>query len=195
MATAVKLPLTFDPAALISDLEAIRRDEWAPHFNQQYYEGMWSGVALRSVTGTVSQLYPDPTKSNAYADTCILERCRYFKEVLGAFKCSLEAVRLLKLEPGSRIHEHRDFDLSFKYGVVRVHIPVQTDPCIEFFLNGELVVMNEGETWYLDLSLPHRVNNNGRVDRIHLVIDCVVNEWIESTIKKQLCQTLGHHLA
>jgi hypothetical protein len=183
MTPALKLPFSFDPRALKSDLEKIGPHEWVDHFNPQYYEGVWSGVALRSVNGTASQLYLDPTKSGSYSDTPVLERCDYFKEALGAFKCSLESVRLLKLEAGSRICEHRDFDLGFRHGVVRVHVPVQTNSDIEFFLNAERVVMNEGESWYLDLSLPHWVNNNGPSARIHLVMDCLVNNWVTGLIK------------
>jgi hypothetical protein len=38
--------------------------------------------------------------------------------------------------------------------------------------------MKEGECWYLNFNLPHRVKNSGTADRIHLVIDCVVNDWL-----------------
>ncbi|MBD0370929.1 MAG: aspartyl/asparaginyl beta-hydroxylase domain-containing protein [Pyrinomonadaceae bacterium] len=183
MTTAIKLPFTFDTVALKSDLEKIEPHEWVNHFNQLYYEGRWSGVALRSVNGAATQLYLDPTMSKSYAGTPVLDRCGYFKEVLGTFKCSLESARLLKLDAGSRINEHRDFDLGFRYGVVRVHVPIQTSSDIEFFLNDERVVMDEGESWYLNLSLPHRVYNRGTTDRIHLVIDCVVNEWVKSLIE------------
>jgi hypothetical protein len=183
MTTALRLPFTFDPAVLKSDLAKVGAHEWVDHFNPQYYEGSWSGVALRSVNGTASQLYLDPTKSGSYADTPVLDGCGYFREVLGAFECPLESVRLLKLAAGSRIREHADFDLGFRYGVVRVHVPVQTNSDIEFFLDAERVVMNEGESWYLDLSRPHRVDNNGTTDRIHLVIDCVVNEWLRALIE------------
>lgn len=48
---ALKLPFTFDPSALLAALEKIGADEWIPHFNPQYYEGLWSGVALRSMNG------------------------------------------------------------------------------------------------------------------------------------------------
>jgi quercetin dioxygenase-like cupin family protein len=183
MATAFKLPFTFDSIALKSDLQKIGLDEWVPHFNPQYYEGLWSGVSLRSVNGSASQLFADPARSNAYADTPVLDSCCHIKEVLETFKCFLETVRLLKLGPGSRIHEHSDFDLGERYGVVRFHIPIQTNPETEFYLGGQRIEMNEGEGWYLDLSLPHRVENNGETDRVHLVIDCVVNEWVRSLIK------------
>src|ERR1043166_1474431 len=182
MVTALRLPYAFDPAALRSELNEIGAREWAPHYNQQYYEGGWSGVALRSVGGAASQLFPDPARRRPYADTPLLGRCRYFGEVLRVFECPLEAVRLLRLGAGSRIREHRDFDLGLRYGVVRVHVPVLTNPGVEFFLGGERVEMAEGESWYLDLSLPHRVENGGPTDRVHLVIDCVVNDWVKGVI-------------
>ncbi len=180
MITALRLPFTFDAGALKAELRRIEAEEWEPHFNQQYYEGVWSGVALRSVGGAASQLFPDPSQAQFYADTPVLERLPYFKYVIETFKCSLESVRLLKLEAGSHILEHKDYDLGFLRGVIRVHIPVQTDPNIKFYLNGERVLMSEGESWYLDLSLPHRVDNDGTQDRIHLVLDCVVNDWVKA---------------
>jgi len=42
--------------------------------------------------------------------------------------------------------------------------------------------MKAGECWYLDLSLPHWVENHGSTDRVHLVIDCDVNEWLRKII-------------
>ncbi|MBV9927541.1 MAG: aspartyl/asparaginyl beta-hydroxylase domain-containing protein [Acidobacteria bacterium] len=182
MVAALKLPYAFDPAALRADLRAVGADEWVPHFNQQYYEGGWSGVALRANGGASSRLLPDPARRLTYDDTPLLDRCPYFREVLRAFECPLESVRLLRLGAGSRILEHRDFDLGFRYNTVRVHVPVLTNPEVEFYLDGERVSMAEGETWYLDLSLPHRVSNGGASDRIHLVIDCVVNEWVRGLL-------------
>ena len=57
-------------------------------------------------------------------------------------------------------------------------MPVVTNPHVEFYLNGSRVVMDEGECWYLRLSDPHRVANRGEVDRVHLVIDGRVNDWV-----------------
>lgn len=183
MPSAVKLPFSFDPALLKSALAEIEDEEWTPHFNKQYYEGDWSGVALRSTNASASLLYPEPKKTVTYSDTPLLERCGYFREVLSTFKCPLEAVRLLRLGAGAQIREHSDFDLGIAYGVARLHVPIQTSADIKFFLNNERVPMREGECWYLDLSLPHRVENMSEIDRIHLVIDCVVNDWVRSIIK------------
>jgi len=38
--------------------------------------------------------------------------------------------------------------------------------------------MGPGEAWYLNFDLVHRVENNGAEERVHLVIDCVVNDWL-----------------
>ncbi len=174
---ALRLPLAFDPARLAADLAAIREDEWVFHFNKPYYEGEWSGVSLRSIGGETGTLYPDPTRSD-YADTEVLERTPYFREVLSEFQCPLLAVRLLRLSAGSRIREHRDYKLSIEDGEFRVHIPVQTNPDLVFMLGGERVVMREGTMWYLNVNHPHSVYNGGAAARVHLVVDCVVNEWV-----------------
>jgi hypothetical protein len=47
-------------------------------------------------------------------------------------------------------------------------------------LGGQRVVMNEGECWYNDFNLPHSVANHGTTDRVHLVIDCVLNDWLRA---------------
>ncbi len=56
MLSCVKLPLTFDPRGLEHDLSQVSSGEWVRHFNDRYYEGEWSGVALRAVPGASTQL-------------------------------------------------------------------------------------------------------------------------------------------
>jgi hypothetical protein len=177
-----KLPMTFDPERLKQDLNQISPGEWSPHFNTGYYEGEWSGVALRSIGGAVSQLYPDPAAQKPFTDTPVLSRCAHIQIVLASFKCALESVRLLKLSGGSRIREHRDHKLGLEDGVIRIHIPILTDPRVEFFVDNRRLVMNEGECWYVNFNLPHRVHNHSDIDRVHLVVDCIVNDWLLSMI-------------
>lgn len=178
MIHALKLPFVFDPARLQADVAQFAADAWVPHFNKGYYEGEWSGIALRSVGGIDGRLYPDPTAQTAFADTPTLASCPYVQQVLATFACPLEAVRFLKLRAGSHIREHRDYNLGYEDGEIRVHVPVVTNDAVEFYLNGERVMMNEGECWYVNTNLPHRVVNHSAADRIHLVIDCVVNDWV-----------------
>lgn len=184
MNSSLKLPLSFDPAQLRADLANVSNDEWTAHFNKQCYEGEWSGVSLRSVGGGTTQLYPDPNAAGKFADTELLGRSPYFREVIDAFECEKEAVRLLRLSAGARILEHRDFKLNHEGGVLRIHIPVASNPGVEFILDGSPVPMLEGESWYLDLTLKHSAANLGETDRVHLIIDCCVNEWTDRLLER-----------
>lgn len=176
MTPKLKLPFRFDPNVLERDLHALGHDDWTPHFNTQYYEGDWSGIALRAAANAHVELYPDPT-AESYVDTPLLEKCPSVKAVLSEFKCETESVRYLKLGPGAKILRHRDHMLSVDDGLARVHIPVKTSADVAFYLDGERVDMIAGEAWYLNFNLYHSVENQGRDERVHLVIDCVVNDW------------------
>ena len=178
MQNYVKLPFQFDAALLKQDLAQVAEDEWVRHFNQSNYEGNWSVAALRSNGGRTKQIYPDPHSPENFEDTAILARCPYVREVLQKIECEKESVRFMLLAKGARIKEHKDYFMGFADGVIRLHIPVLTNPQVEFYLNGERVQMHEGELWYLDFSQKHRVENNSDKDRIHLVMDCKVNDWL-----------------
>jgi ribosomal protein S18 acetylase RimI-like enzyme len=179
----IKLPLQFDASRLQADLARITAAEFVPHFNTAYYQGDWSAVPLRSIGGRLDHIYPDPTAKNAFADTPLLARCDYIREALATLRCPQQAVRFLRLKTGSIIKEHCDHELGFEDGEVRLHIPVITNPDVEFVLNQERVIMNEGECWYLNVNRPHRVANRGTTDRVHLVVDCVVNDWLRDSLK------------
>jgi hypothetical protein len=165
-----------------ADLGHISPDEWIRHFNERYYEGEWSGVALRAPAGALNKLYPDPTTHGSLVDTAALDRCPSIKVALSALQCPVKSARLLKLCRGARIIEHRDYNLSLEDGEIRLHVPIATSPLVEFYLNGERIVMKPGECWYINANLPHKVDNFSDTDRVHLVIDCMVDDWIRSLI-------------
>ena len=176
----LRLPLTFDPVRLRADLDALIDTPWTEHFVRQNYEGDWSVLPLRCTKGAthpIMQIYSDPTVTE-FEDTALLARSPYFQAVLGALRCPLQAVRLMRLTPGSIIKEHRDNDLEAESGAARLHIPIVTNPHVDFRLNGERVVLDPGSVWYLRLSDPHSVANRGNADRVHLVVDCVVDAWL-----------------
>ncbi len=181
----LRLPFAFDPDLLVRDLaSAAASFGWIEHFVKQNYDGEWSVIPLRGKAGAthpVMMIYADPT-AREFADTPVLQNCPYFREVLERFRCPLHAVRLMRLTPGSRIKEHADLELSAEEGSARIHIPVTTSPAVEFYLNRSRIVMEAGSAWYLRLSDPHTVYNRGTADRVHLVIDAVVNEWLRAVL-------------
>lgn len=184
MLSAIRLPIEFDAAALALEAGALAEDEWVPHFNTAYYSGDWSGVALRSVGGESGRLYPDPTAQGEYAPTALLEHSPALEAALARFRCPLLAARLLRLGPGAAIREHTDYRLGYEDGEVRIHVPITSGPEVEFMHEGARREMLPGEAWYLDLNLPHSVANRGRSPRVHLVVDCVVDAWLEEQLER-----------
>jgi hypothetical protein len=180
--SCIRLPLRFDPAPLQADVAALPDADWVPHFNTSYYEGDWSGVALRSIAGVARQIYPDPNPQGEWQDTEILGYCPALAAAVDAFECEKLSVRLLRLGPGASVREHTDYNLGYDDGEVRFHVPVQTNQDAVFELEGRAVEMRPGESWYLDFNLRHRVANHGAEPRIHLVVDCVVNDWVTRTL-------------
>ncbi|MDO7843150.1 aspartyl/asparaginyl beta-hydroxylase domain-containing protein [Sphingomonas sp. CA1-15] len=158
----------------------MRGQEWTPHLVTQNFEGDWSVVALRHTAGAthpVMKIYSDPN-ATAFEDDPLLDRAPAFRALLAALQCPLQAVRLMRLTPGSIIKEHRDHDLSVEFGSARLHVPIVTNAGVDFRLSGTPVPLREGEIWYLRLADPHSVANRGDTDRVHLVIDCTVNDWL-----------------
>jgi len=172
------------PIASFQEEVAGLSGDWIAHFNYRQYEGEWMALSLRSPGGKTDQIIPDQVLQQDYADTNLMEACPSIHAWLQEFDCPLLSVRLLKLKTNSVIKEHRDHELSFEKGEARLHVPVFTNPSVEFYLNNVLVKMQEGECWYINANLPHRVSNKGTTDRIHLVIDCQVNNWLKSLFQQ-----------
>jgi hypothetical protein len=186
----LRLPLRFDPVLLARDLQTLASVEWIAHFVQQNYEGDWSVIPLRSVAGSAGRhpimtIYSDPC-ATAFEDTPMLAACPYFREVLAAFACEVQCVRLMRLAPGSVIKEHRDDGLDAENGFARIHIPITTNPGVRFELNRSHVEMAPGEAWYLRFSAPHSVTNAGATDRVHLVVDAVADDGMRRLLDAAL---------
>lgn len=67
-------------------------------------------------------------------------------------------------------------------GQLRLHVPITTNPEVQFFLDAHRLDLKAGECWYLDFSLPHWIENRGATDRVHLVIDCELNGWLRDLL-------------
>ena len=190
----LQLNQQFDVQQMQQEVALLESDLWKAHYNTAHYQGGWTILPLRSINGSIDNIISIHSAAAetipAYQDTVLLEQCNYIRSVLDFFACEKTAVRLMKLHAGAVIKEHSDHDMRFEDGEVRLHIPVMTNPAVEFFLDDERVIMQEGECWYLNLSLRHRVRNAGDTDRVHLVIDCLVNDWV----KEQFTNHAHHRL-
>jgi hypothetical protein len=176
----LKLPFVFDVGLLQQEVNALAAKPWLPHYQVKHYDGEWSAIPLRSTGGKADDVIISPADNRDYRDTVFLAHSPYLQKVLETFQCPLQAVRLLKLNAGSIIKEHRDAELNFESGEIRLHIPVSTHPDVEFFLDKERLNLQEGECWYMNFNLLHAINNRSNINRVHLVIDALVNDWVNT---------------
>jgi len=194
----LQLPFFFDADLLQQETDALSMMHWQPHYQVKHYEGEWNAIPLRSVDGKIDNIIISPEEKPNYVNTTFLDRSPYLQEVLQHFKCPLQAVRLLKLNAGSIIKEHRDAELNFEKGEIRLHVPVRTHADVEFVLDNERLDLKAGECWYMNFDLPHTINNKSNIDRIHLVVDALVNDWVKNIFttadcvaKKEIEDTAG----
>ncbi len=64
------------------------------------------------------------------------------------------------------------------------NIPITTNDNTHFILNGNKHEMQIGNCYYIDAHNPHSVVNEGDEDRVHLLIDCHINDWLKEFFLK-----------
>jgi len=164
----VQLPVQFDAARLLAEIEALGPDRWIDH--PQKFPGNFA-LPLIAVNG-------DPT-SDAIAGpmrpTPALAECPYLMQVLHRLGAVWGRTRLMKLSGHAEVTPHTDLSYYWRERV-RVHVPIRTKPNVRFYCGDADVNMAAGECWIFNTWLNHRVVNGDDDERIHLVADSVGSE-------------------
>ena len=91
----------------------------------------------------------------------------YFEEITSQFKCDKMRVRITKLDPGTDVPMHIDYDPTY---ATRVVIPVYTNPKVKnrFKVRGEEVetYLEPGKAYFFNTGFAHGVFNEGDEPRI-----------------------------
>lgn len=176
--TAVQLNRSFDPALLAKDLEiAVAHYRALPQVGH-YHDGSWTGISLVSLDGDHKNVLGRP--QGVGVPTKVLEKCEYFRDaVLGSLGFQVATSRLLFLHPGKKIGTHKDFDM-WPQGIIRLHIPIVTNPGVHFMVDNKLMSWKPGEFWFADFRKDHSVHNTSDITRVHLVMDAMINDQLLS---------------
>lgn len=83
------------------------------------------------------------------------------------------------LDPGAVLHPHRDLTGASMNNRIRFHVPIVTNPGVEFIVNDQKIKMAPGDLWCLDTSYVHSVRNDGEETRIHIIVECNINNKIK----------------
>lgn len=158
----VRLPFQFDVSRLQEELSQFSDQEWMPH--PSGIEGNLA-VPLISLHGENNNHFAGNMQATPH-----LERCPYIQQVMSSFGEVLARSRLMRLNAGTEVRAHVDFNYHW-YSRVRIHIPIITNPDVTFYCGDSELHMQAGECWIFDSWRWHNVINRGDEDRVHLVVD------------------------
>lgn len=111
-----------------------------------------------------------------------LAKCPELARIAASFDAEILALTLARLLPGGHVDEHRDLSGGLSMGVIRLHLPLVSDPGVVFEVDGQRVRMAPGEIWQLDTTHAHRVFHQGERARVHLIIDLRANDRLRALL-------------
>ncbi|MFL0801141.1 MAG: aspartyl/asparaginyl beta-hydroxylase domain-containing protein [Agarilytica sp.] len=163
--------------------------DWQIHVNKKAYQGAWDVLPLRCMQQhqaahplLQSFFLEESTEPETWTNLPRITQYPSIAKLLSEFQCIVKSVRFMRLHPGSNILPHTDNGVGLDFGEARLHVPLVTDTKVCFFIAGNSIPMNTGELWYIDADKEHWVTNRSPNTRIHLVIDCVANAWLQDYI-------------
>ena len=143
----------------------------------------WEAIPLHTVNGKTGNIATIPVNvtGKIFQPNQILLKCHYFQEILKELNTEIYLVRLMKLKANGYIAPHKDKLLN--QDVIRCHIPIITNPDVHFYIGNKEkkdYYLETGNLYYINAcNSEHYVKNNSEIDRIHLVIDLKLNDFIK----------------
>lgn len=199
-AEAAQLSPVFDSGRLAAELAAVTAHTWNAQRIHTYGGQVgqpaaidWRVLPLRSLGGDPERTDPGGPGPQPFAATRWLDQLPYLAEVLDSIPAPLNAVRLMALGPGAVSKAHRDPKYRLDRGIVRLHIPVLTDPGAVLVLDSAEHCWQPGTCWYGDFSREHLVRNTSQmVTRVHVVIDALLTADLAAWFPDSWRELLAH---
>lgn len=169
---SLKLPFQFDTSKIKEELAQFSKSDYSDIYNPSVtLETLWLKHFIVPIGGPDEPIKFVPNNS--------LKKCPYLLSIFNTFQCEVQTFRIHTLDAGASIKPHIDSGYSFEHGKIRIHIPIQTNDKVEILLENEPVKMKEGECWYCNFNVKHEVHNHSDEARVHLILDCMVNDWLK----------------
>ncbi len=172
---AIKLPFHFDADRIKQEISQFTKEDYYDIYNPSVaLKTLWSKHLIDPIN--------DADGIPVFLPNNALKKCTYILSILETFKCHKETFRIHTLDAGASIQPHKDMGYSLDQGKVRIHIPVTTSSNVELIIDNQLIKMKPGECWYCNFNETHEVHNKSNQPRTHLIIDCLVNDWLRDLI-------------
>lgn len=160
-----RLRIEVDVAGIVAELDRLDPSSWRPH-----PEGHAGNDALPLVSANGST--DDDSVDGDMRQTPVLLQLPSLIPVLAALDAPIGRTRMMRIVPGGEATAHVDLN-RYWWDRHRVHIPLRTDPSVEFRCGDTGIHMATGSAWVFDTWRNHNVVNPSSSERIHLVIDTI----------------------
>lgn len=164
----IQLPVTYDVDRLRQEIEALGDDAWRPH--PEGFQGNDFLPLIAANGSPADESFEGPMRPTEY-----LKRSPYIIDVLASLGAAWGRTRLMRLGPHADVNPHVDVNYYWR-DRMRVHVPIVTQPTVQFYCGDQNIHMKAGECWIFDTWSLHRVENADERNRIHLVADTVGGE-------------------
>lgn len=147
---------------------------------------------LNQGTGKIIQLISPGGRSieaggvstqESFKATKYLKSCPTISKFLESLPGKKFSCRISLIQGGGGLLPHRDFFRNIEFGVVRLHIPLQTNKKFNFNIGGKNFFLKKYHAHFVDVSKVHFVTNDCSEDRIHIIIDIEVTEQLIGLFK------------
>jgi hypothetical protein len=155
---------------------------WTENYSK-YHSSGWKTVALYNESGKSEQ---NDLKDCVAIPTELLLKLPTVSKFLSSCAFDYMWVRLLRMEPGTYLWEHTDYGDLEDRPRLRLHLPITTDKEAYIVQPEANVHLSLGYIWKLDpRNARHAAFNAGVSPRIHMVMDCYVNPYLEDLVAKE----------
>jgi uncharacterized protein (TIGR03032 family) len=169
-----RLQIEVDVDEIVAEVDRLDPSSWRPH--PEGHSGN-DALPLVSANGSVD----DDSVDGDMRPTPVLERLPSLLPVFAALDAPIGRTRMMRIVPGGEATAHVDLN-RYWWDRHRVHIPLRTDPSVEFRCGDAGIHMPAGSVWVFDTWRKHNVINGSSAERIHLVIDTVGSEALTALL-------------
>jgi hypothetical protein len=176
-----------DEALRIVQREVAQLDEQWTSVYSDYHTGGWQTLSLLNSTSKPTDTVIEDCKP---VETSLLKKMPGTRALLHRLGFEYMWARLARLEPNAFMHEHRDYQELKDARRLRLHIPVITNPFSSIIIDSTRIHLALGHIWKLNPIHRHAAGNFGKEARIHIILDCYVDETLDAFVSGETLDSI-----
>ncbi|MCG6313288.1 aspartyl/asparaginyl beta-hydroxylase domain-containing protein [Vibrio vulnificus] len=172
-----KMPSDIDILGIKQEINSIEDYvDWTTNYSP-YQNGKWKTISLFNQSG----ISTDTTIRDGEVKLTDLS-CRLPKttKIIEQLNLDIISVRIAQIGPNGFLWEHVDYKELDDKKKHRLHIPIVTHEDARMCFTNYSICMTYGKIWKLNPTTPHGIYNGSDINRIHIIIDCYENSYLDN---------------